>query len=179
MRPTSILPKFDEFLTEKQLTFEAIAVGGTALALLGVITRETRDCDILSPNIPKNIEEAAKEFSVKMKSEGVELRADWLNNGPSSLIPDLPKDWELRVLIIFDGKSLRLSCLGRPDFLKTKLFALCDRDIDLGDCLLLKPTATELKDSLNWVKQRDAHPKWPERVEFVFQNLAKRLGYEL
>lgn len=178
MKPTTILPKFNEFLKEKGLTFEAVCIGGAALALLGVITRETRDCDIISPEIPKDIEKAAQEFAIEMESQGFELRKDWLNNGPSSLVPDLPKDWAIRVQVIFDGENLKLFSLGRPDLLKTKLFALCDRDIDLGDCLLLKPTATELKEALAWVQQRDAHPKWPHRVETVFQNLAKRLGYE-
>ena len=69
--------------------------------------------------------------------------------------------------------------LGRPDLLKTKLFALCDRDIDLEDCIRLAPSKEELIFSIAWVKSQDGHHKWPERVDIVLENLAKRLGYEL
>jgi len=73
MKPVSVITKFDEFLKARRLTFEAVAVGGTALALLGVITRETRDCDILSPDIPEAISKAAKDFAREMASSGFEL----------------------------------------------------------------------------------------------------------
>lgn len=175
MLPKSLIPQFDDFLGHKNITFEAVAVGGTALALLGIITRETRDCDILSPEIPAEVAQAAAEFA-DIQDE-FELRTDWLNNGPASLIKSLPKDWSTRTQIIFEGKNLKLFTLGRTDLLKTKLFALCDRDIDLGDCLLMKPTENELRDAMPWVKAQDAHPKWPERVDVVFENLKRRLGY--
>jgi hypothetical protein len=42
------------------------------------------------------------------------------------------------------GKKLRLQTLGRKDLLRVKLFALCDRGIDLGDFLALAPTEEEL-----------------------------------
>src|SRR5689334_2548541 len=67
-----------------------------------------------------------------------------LNNGPSSLVDILPDGWQQRVQLVFSGKALILRCLGRTDFLMSKLFALCDRGIDIGDCVAMAPTAEEL-----------------------------------
>ncbi|MCG5055450.1 MAG: hypothetical protein KA712_20990 [Myxococcales bacterium] len=49
---------------------------------------------------------------------------DWLNNGPMQLSDVLPTGWRERVQPIFQGQVLALSTLGRPDLLKSKLFAL-------------------------------------------------------
>ena len=42
-QPNEIIASFDIYLAEQSLNFEAIVVGGAALALLGIITRTTRD----------------------------------------------------------------------------------------------------------------------------------------
>lgn len=175
MRPIDVIKEFDQFLDARNLKFEAIAIGGTALNLMGVVTRETRDCDILSPTIPAVILDAAKEFAVQSSHE---LKTDWLNNGPSSLAPNLPSAWQSRTVLVFEGKSLTLHTLGRSDLLKTKLFALCDRETDLSDCIAMKPAREELRDSLEWIISQDTNPMWPNRVKSVFAILAKRLGYE-
>ncbi len=175
MRPTEIIPVFDKFLTERKIEFEAVVIGGAALCLLGVITRETRDCDILSPEIPTSVMNAASDFAKTMNG----IESTWLNNGPSSLLKNLPNDWSTRTESLFKGESLTLHTLGRSDLLKTKLFALCDRDIDLSDCIALKPSRVELLASIAWVKVQDGNTKWPDRVDLVFAHLAKRLGYEL
>ena len=47
MKPNQIIPRFDAYLAERGLRLEAIATGGSALALLGIIRRETRDCDLI------------------------------------------------------------------------------------------------------------------------------------
>lgn len=175
MKPTEIIPAFDLYLAKSNLHFEAVAIGGAALSLLGVISRETRDCDILSPEIPKEILEASHAFAKSIKG----INTDWLNNGPITLLKALPKDWNSRVQTLFEGKNLKLFTLGRLDLLKTKLFALCDRDIDLDDCILLAHSKQELVASNEWVKDKDANPNWSERVDIVLNDLAKRLGYEL
>ena len=63
MKPKEMLIEFDEYLAVRKLQFEAIVIGGAALAILGVVSRETQDCDVLDPNIPLDIEKAAHEFS--------------------------------------------------------------------------------------------------------------------
>lgn len=77
----------------------------------------------------------------------------------------------------FTGRSMTLYCLGRLDLLMSKLFALCDRGIDLADCLALQPTATELDEVLIWLEQQDTNPDWPAHVRITVADLGKRLGH--
>ena len=78
---------------------------------------------------------------------------------------------------VFVGQALRLSVLGRVDFLKTKLFALCDRGTDLPDCLALAPTGAELAQCEPWLARQDAHPEWPAHVRATLEDLERRLGH--
>ena len=177
MVPKDIITGFDSFLFERQLQLEAIIIGGAALALLGVVARETRDCDVLAPELPTNIQEAAKEFAEKVREQGKALQDDWLNNGPTSMLPTLPAGWEHRLRLVFQGRSIVLHTLGRADLLKTKLVGLCDRGTDLGDCLALAPSAEEIDEASEWVKEQDANPDWPAYVEEVLADLRRRLGH--
>ena len=177
MNPPELLPLFDQWLSERSLKFDAVVLGGVALSLLGVVKRETRDCDILHPVLPEEIRAAAKAFAAVQRAAGRPLLDDWLNNGPSSLGGLLPAGWPTRVQRVFAGKALQLSALGRSDLLKTKLFALCDRGTDLADCIALKPSREELDEALPWVEYQDANPDWPENVRRVLANLRRSLGH--
>ncbi|MEI8346998.1 MAG: DUF6036 family nucleotidyltransferase [Pseudomonadota bacterium] len=174
MKTIETIKEFDKFLNKRGLTFSAIVVGGSALALLGIISRETQDCDILDPDIPDEIQNAAKEFA---KQES--LKDHWLNNGPSTLKRDLPSGWMLRLTKIFSGEAMTLYTLSRMDLLRSKLFAYCDRGFDLQDCLALKPTPEELQEILPWLQERDGNPDWSEHVAKIISDLAQRLGHEL
>lgn len=164
---------FDQHLSEEGLHFDAIVIGGAALNVMEVIQRETIDVDCLSPKIPDAIIASADRF--RIQNPDLLLSKEWLNNGPETLIRELDADWHSRVVEIYVGKAITLKTLGRIDLLKTKLFAYCDRETDLQDCIALRPTIEELADCLQWVKERDAHPKWPENVEVHFQKLIRKL----
>jgi hypothetical protein len=179
MRPKDTIQDFNAFLAARNVRFTAIAIGGSALAILGVISRETRDFDILDPQIPQNIQSIAIEFALEQTRKGSVLREDWLNNGPASLVPTLPPGWRARLVQLFAGDGLELTTLGRSDFLCTKLFALCDRGTDFQDCLALKPTKEELISCLEWVRNQDENADWPKHVTTMFKTVAKELGYGL
>ncbi len=179
MKTKDTINQFDAFLADRGLTLTAVVVGGAALNLLDVISRETRDCDVIHPDLPEAIRQAARDFAKQIRTKGDELQSDWLNNGPSSLSNLLPDGWMKRILPVFDGKAIHLSVLGRSDLLKTKLFAYCDRGTDLEDCLALNPTDDELTEALGWLKDQDAHPDWPRHVESTIKDLAKKLDHEL
>ena len=179
MKPETVIAEFDRFLKDRGLSFQGVIIGGTALALMGVISRETQDCDVLDPEIPQTINIAAKEFASMQKKNGVDLKDNWLNNGPESLRKHLPKGWLSRCVTVFSGKALSLLTLGREDLLKTKFFAYCDRNRDLEDCLALKPTKEEFKAAIEWVQHQDANPDWPEHVRHSLTKLAKMVGHEL
>jgi hypothetical protein len=58
---------FDAYLAARGLGFEAVVVGGTALNLLGVISRATQDCDILDPQLaPEHVRETFEDLARKL-----------------------------------------------------------------------------------------------------------------
>ena len=87
-----VLKAYDHFLNERQLRLEAIIVGGSALNLLGYIDRQTRDVDIIKPELSDVLKQASIDFAKTLPY----LQDDWLNNGPALLGDILPVDWELR-----------------------------------------------------------------------------------
>ncbi len=177
MQPRPIIEAFDLHLHGLGLNFEGIVIGGAALALMGVIQRPTRDFDILVPELPASIASAARDFAKAQRESGVELHSDWLNNGPMQLDDVLPIGWRERATRIFEGQALALSTLGRPDLLKNKLFALCDRGTDLPDCIALAPTAAELAECAPWLEVQDGNELWPAHVRATFADLARRLDH--
>lgn len=63
--------------------------------------------------------------------------------------------------------------------LKSKLFALADRSIDLEDCLALEPSADELAACMPWLEQQDGNEEWPSYVRDLLAELGVRLGHGL
>jgi len=177
MLPRPTIEAFDAWLPTRSLRLDAIVVGGSALALLGVTDRQTRDFDILHPELPEEITKAARDFAVHLRSEGIELTEEWLNNGPMQLAEVRPDGWRLRVQTAFTGASLTLTTLGRADLLKTKLFALCDRGTDLADCIAMAPSTIELESAEPWLSGQDANPMWPDHVRATLDDLRRRLGH--
>lgn len=93
---------------------------------------------------------------------------------PSETLPSFDRYLAERVLrfegVIVGGAALNL---------RTKLFALCDRGLDLADCLALAPTADELAALLPWVEEQDLNPDWPAHVRATLADLGERLGHAL
>jgi hypothetical protein len=177
MLPRPTIEAFDRDLAALGLRLEAVVIGGSALALLGVTARQTRDFDILAPELPREIADAARDFARAQRRLGIDLMDDWLNNGPMQVGDVLPKAWQLRTRPVFEGRALKLTTLGRDDLLKTKLFALCDRGIDLLDCVALAPTVVELEEGVIWLAEQDANPDWPAHVGATIADLSRRLGH--
>jgi hypothetical protein len=65
MLPRPTIEAFDRHLLTLGLRFEGVVIGGSALALMGVIQRPTRDFDILVPELPPAIASAARDFAKK------------------------------------------------------------------------------------------------------------------
>jgi hypothetical protein len=162
----TVMAALDQELFDLGLRRELIVCGGGALLVLEIINRATRDLDILLPMIDPLLNEAAERVAQKLK-----LAPHWLNNGPSSLVPDLPSDWQSRLELIYRGKALVLKGLGRDEMLLTKIYAFCDREEDWQDLKKLKPTLTEIEQCHAWVLVRDASEYWPKRVEECFARL--------
>lgn len=179
MLPKQTIAKFDTWLGQRGKRLDALVIGGAALNLLGLVSRPTKDFDILVPVLSGDIAAEALAFAAEIRKSGEALGDDWLNNGPASLTADLPPGWLSRQRAAFDGTAIKLTTLGREDLLKTKLFALCDRALDFADCVAMAPTADELRDALPWLEVRDANSDWPAHVRATLAGLAKGLGYAL
>ena len=171
------IEKFDKFLKIKNLSFDAIIIGGAALGLLGIISRETHDVDFLDPQIPLEIKNASIEFA-KLNPDMNLVALDWINNGPRSLIRDLPRGWRADLQLVFQGEAMKLRTLGRLNLLRTKLYAFADRGIDFQDCVALSPTLKELEDCKEWVLAGDSNELWPDRVNVIYTQLIKELKLE-
>jgi hypothetical protein len=172
----TIIPEFDAFLATRGLTLRATVIGGAALQLLGIVARPTDDCDVLDPTPPSEILHAADDFARLHAEQG--LAPGWLNNGPASLLRSLPAAWNARLQSLYAGTALTLFTLSREDLLRSKLFALVDRNIDLPDCVAL-PTREELQALLPWLCDQDSNADWPRYVRLVLGQLAQELGYGL
>ena len=68
MMPLDILNEFDKFLANRSLRLDAVIVGGTALNLLGYITRQTRDVDVIVPELSSEIVKASMDFAKNINS---------------------------------------------------------------------------------------------------------------
>ena len=110
-----IIASFDRYLEPRGLHFEAVVIGGAALNLLGVVSRLTKDCDILFPEIPEEIAKASQTFAREVRGNGGDLADEWLNNGPASLQTQLLPGWENRLQTAFSGRAIRLRTLARED----------------------------------------------------------------
>ncbi len=175
MKPSQIIPLFDQYLLAHRKKFEAIVIGAGALSLLGVISRETKDVDVIDPEIPKDIKSLSQEFA---KQTSQNLIQNWINNGPASMRDKLPIGWQKRLQKIYSGKALTLFTLSRVDLLATKLQGLGDRGErgpDWNDIKAMKPTLEEMDKALRWAEQQDANPSWPEHVRRLVDTLMKEM----
>jgi hypothetical protein len=181
VQPSLVIPAFDVFLASRGLRFEAVILGGSALALLGVVTRTTDDCDVLDPEIPADVAAAAREFAAV---SGID--AGWLNSKAHDFVAIrgcMPEGWRTRLRVAFTGRSLHLLTLGHVDLLCTKLVALVDRGIDYQDCVALNPSLEELRAAWPFVEQyegnADSREKyWVPLARRQLTRLAMELGYD-
>jgi hypothetical protein len=75
------------------------------------------------------------------------------------------------------GRAIELHTLGRIDLLRSKVFSLCDRALDLQDCIALAPTDSELREIQPWLDEQDGNPEWSTHVTAVLEDLGRRLGH--
>jgi hypothetical protein len=175
------IPAFDVFLAGRSLRFEAVILGGSALALLGVVTRTNDDCDLLDPEFPTDVTAPARDFAAVSG-----IVAGWPNSKAHDLvaIPGcVPEGRRTQLRVSFTGTSLHLLTLGHLDLLCTKLAALVDRGIDYQDCVALNPSLAELRAAWPFVEQYEDNADSREKycvplARRQLMRLAKELGYD-
>ncbi len=167
------LELLDYYLAKKNLKRSFIICGGGALILRGIISRTTKDIDVVAPPIDNELQSAALSVASDLGLSG-----HWLNCGPESITKDLEADWQKRVDLLFTGRALQVYSLSRQDLIFSKFWALCDRQKDHSDLIAIKPTLDELKRAADYTAKKDGNPSWPQWVEVQFNKLKKDLGHE-
>jgi len=150
--------------------------GGTALSALGLVTRTTKDVDVLGVVLedPDSlIIQKITKFPEWLAHAAGKVRRDfdlpenWLNLGPAQQVESgLPNDLEKRLVSRRYGKYLTIYFISRIDQIHFKLYAAVDRnDYHVQDLLALKPTEKEMEMAASWVLFQD--------VSEVFRSLLK------
>lgn len=158
-----------------------VVCGGTALAALGLVTRTTKDVDVLGSlkggrihqigKFPSWLSEAAKKVA-----RDFNLPEGWLNLGPESqLDTGLPEGLSKRLQKIIYGERLIIHFISRVDQIHFKLYASLDRGgYHVEDLFKLNPSEAELFTACRWVLTQDVS------IEFkkILISFLKKHGYE-
>ena|SRR5437762_3199606 len=157
------LSALGELLEARGLRFEVVAVGGSALVLLGLIQRATRDLDALAlveadTLVPARELPRALAESVADVGRFLGLDANWLNFGPSSLLDlGVPAGFKQRLVPRKYG-GLTLHLASRVDHIAFKLYAAVDQgptSKHAADLRELDPTRAELRTAAQWARSQD------------------------
>lgn len=157
------LETLGRLLVERGLRYELFAVGGGALLLLGLITRPTKDIDVVgvveggeviaSRSLPQPLEAAVRDVARLLG-----LRHDWLNSGPAALVELGLPERALARASVREWGGLRLHLASRVDQIYFKLYATVDQgpaSRHFADLRRLSPTPAELLDAARWARTHD------------------------
>jgi hypothetical protein len=139
-------------------------VGGSALLALGLVSRATRDVDVIAIVEDRKLVSAqplppALLDAARTVARDYGLSDDWLNPGPTSLL-DLgpPQGFYERAQQRVYGPALDVLFASRFDQVHLKLYATVDQGPGkhLHDLQALRPTEQELLDAARWSLTHDS-----------------------
>ena len=162
-RIAELLSALGERLALARAPVELVVIGGSALTILGLVERPTRDVDVVAlldagelrsaKPLPADVVEArnavAADFGV---GEG------WLNEGPGDLLQwGLPDGFVERLTRRGFGPALTIHLASRLDQIHFKLYALVDQGHGRHeeDLRALTPTEDELRAAARWTITQD------------------------
>lgn len=177
-----------EILEAEGHCFAIVVVGGTALNLLGVVDRATRDVDIIAVGYPPDASEPGLreppthlppvlERAATLVAKDMGLDSDWINTGPAlqwkqGLPPGLASRVHWR-----NYANLHVGVVDRRDLVFLKLYAAADSvgpaSVHYQDLIALHPTVGELQDARDWVLTQDGSPDFHQVVEKVIEHVRK------
>lgn len=175
-----------ELLARRGASAAIVVVGGTALNLLGVIERATRDVDVIATATPQASgpprgiqppdplpEPLVSAIATVARDLG--LPADWLNTTVAGQWQTgLPRGFASRIRWQRLG-GLWLGLPGKLDLIHLKLYAAAD-DVDTSsrhfkDLAALHPTAEDLAAAQAWIATQDPTPAMAEAVTKVIAHV--------
>jgi hypothetical protein len=160
---SNLLRALGEQLAAHGERYSLAVVGGSALLALGLVSRATRDVDVVAivddnefvsaQPLPGGLADAARAVA-----RDFGLSDDWLNPGPTSLLDlGLPDGFEERAQRRDFGPGLEILFASRVDQIYLKLYATVDQGPGkhLTDLQALAPTERELLDAARWSRTHD------------------------
>ena len=166
---------------------ELLVCGGSALNVLGLVQRATKDVDVLAyvnrntagevsfisaDPLNKNLITASKKVA-----RDFNLTENWLNAGPASATDlGLPNGILKRVKTIQYGQKLTIHFMGRYDQIHFKLYAAVDQGAGkhFDDLLALNPTPDELEQAARWSMTHDVSKGYRQ----VLKGLLTHMGFK-
>ena len=168
-----------------------VVCGGTALAMLGLVARTTKDVDVLAMAVDTGesisfykIEEFPVWFqeAAKAVQRDFGLQDDWINAGPTSQVDTgLPEGFSGRLVKHSFGSRLTVYFISRIDQIHFKLYAALDRGgYHVTDLWALDPSDEEMEKASRWVLTQDvSEPFRAILIDFLnkhgYGNLSERL----
>lgn len=160
---TSLLAALGERLELVRTRVELVVIGGSALTILGLVERPTRDVDIVA------LLDGGALISAKPLPDAVLTARDavaadfgveeaWLNSGPGDLLRwGLPGGFVERLTSTEFGRFLTVHVASRYDQIHFKLYAFADQGLGRHeeDLRALAPTADELCAAARWTITQD------------------------
>lgn len=157
-----VLSALGDQLAARAQRYAIAVVGGSALLALGLVSRTTRDVDVVAlveghaltsaQPLPEQLADAAR-----LVARDFGLAEEWLNPGPTSLDFGLPKGFYERTHRRAYGDALEVLFASRLDQIHLKLYAAVDQGAGkhLADLQALQPTEEELLDAARWSRTHD------------------------
>lgn len=162
-RIAELLTALGERLALVHTRADLVVIGGSALTILGLVDRATRDVDVVAlleggelrpaRPLPEKVIEARNIVAADF---GVD--EEWLNAGPGDLLRwGLPHGFVGRLTRREFGSALTIHLASRLDQIHFKLYALVDQGSGRheDDLRVLAPTLDELQAAARWTITQD------------------------
>ena len=161
-----------EQLAVQDAQIKLVVIGGSALLAIGLISRPTRDVDVVglltAEGIadPRPLPEPVVVARARVARD-FGLPEDWLNTGPADLLDfGLPDGLVERLDRRDYGPALSIHFASRFDQIHLKLYAMADQGPGRheADLRALNPTHDELLTAARWTRTHDPSEGFREQL---------------
>ncbi len=187
--PEEALRAVGELLEFEGQNIAIVVLGGSAMILLGLVSRATKDVDVVAlatesagktilrrPDpLPEPLVRAIERVAIDLG-----LEDDWMNAAAGGQWDTgLPPGIEER-LTWRDYAGLRVGLVGRRDLVFFKLYAAADHagpsSVHYQDLLALRPAPSELEQAARWIATQDASEAFAGVVDQVVRSAKRDLA---
>jgi Nucleotidyltransferase of unknown function (DUF6036) len=175
-----LLGALAEQLAARGTQYDLVVVGGSALLALGLISRPTRDVDVVGIVEGGTVQSAeplpaALVAARDLVARDFDVPRSWLNGGPTSLLDlGLPVGFLERASVRSYGPYLTVLFASRIDQIHFKLYAMVD-DGGPGkherDLRALNPEPAELLAAARWSMTQDVSDAYRETLRKALHHL--------